>query len=134
MPVSLPASEVDTLGIDISLPIGQGRLSRGIGLANNVTDPNANTISTGGFFGVMVEDQLPNTTGVIKKVRVAAVNQGLAEILLGAGAVVRGNPLTLDSANRWIVATTGQKVFARAQRDAAAGSYVLALIQNEGTL
>jgi hypothetical protein len=134
MPVSLPASEMEIHGIDIQLPIGAAALPRGIGIANNVTDPNIFTANAGGFFGVLVESQLANTTGAIKKVRVPACNRGLVEVLLGSTAVIRGAALTLDVNNRWIPTATGNKVYARAQAAAAGGTYVLALVHNEGTL
>jgi hypothetical protein len=135
MPVSLPASEMEVHGIDIQLPIGAAALPRGIGIANNVTDPNINTAPAAGFFGVLVESQLANTTGAVKKVRVPACNRGLVEVLLSTAAGSnKGTPLTLDATNRWTVAAAGQKVYARAQNVASAGTYVLALVSNEGTL
>jgi hypothetical protein len=133
MPVSLPASEMEIHGIDIQLPIGAAALPRGIGIANGVNDPNVNTASATGFFGVLVESQLANTTGAIKRLRVPACNRGLVEVLL-AVAVSRGSALTLDATNRWIIASTGQKVYARAQAAALPNTYVLALVHNEGTL
>jgi hypothetical protein len=135
MPVSLPASEMEVHGIDIQLPIGAAALPRGIGIANNVADPNVNTAPAGGFFGVLVESQLANTTGAIKKVRVPACNRGLVEVLLGTAAGTnKGTPLTLDATNRWTTAAAGQKVYARAQAVALPNTYVLALVHNEGTL
>lgn len=134
MPVSLPASEMEVHGIDVQLAIGAAALPRGIGIANNVTDPTVNTASTGGFFGVLTESQLANTTGAIKKVRVPACNRGLVEVLLGTAAVVRGAALTLDTTNRWTTAAAGQKVYARAQTAGLASTYILALVHNEGTL
>jgi hypothetical protein len=136
MPMTIPASEMEIHSIDATLAIGSARLSRGIGVSNNPGTPTANTTAANGFFGVLVEDQLPNITGAIKAIQLPCCNRGLVEVLIGAAAVavVRGAPLTLDANNAFIVATAGQKVYARAQKAALPNTFVLALIHNEGTL
>jgi hypothetical protein len=131
--MSLASSEMEIYSIDAQLPIGAPAIQRGIGVSNNPGNPLINSIPFNGFFGVLVETQLPNTTGAIKTVQLPCCNRGLAEVFLSV-AVARGAALTLDGANNWVPALAGQKVFARAQRTALANSYVLALIHNEGTL
>jgi hypothetical protein len=134
MPMTIPSSEMEIHSIDATLAIGSARLSRGIAVSNNPGTPTANTLPANGFFGVLVEDQLPNTTGVAKTVQLPCCNRGLVEVLIGAAAVVRGAPLTVDANNAFITAAAGNKVYARAQKAAVANSFVLALVHNEGTL
>jgi hypothetical protein len=134
MPMTLLASEMEVHSIDAQLAITAPRLVRGIAVSNNPGTPTVNTLPANGFFGVLVEDQLPNLTGAIKAVQLPCCNRGLVEVLVGATAVVRGAALTADANNAFTTAAAGQKVYARAQKAALANTYVLALVHNEGTL
>jgi hypothetical protein len=133
MPVTIPASEMEIHSIDAQLAIGAAKLSRGIAVSNNPGTPTVNTMAVNGFFGVLTEDQLPNTTGAVKTVQLPCCNRGLVEVFVAA-AVVRGAPLTADANNNFVTAVAGQKVYARTQKAAAANTFVLALVHNEGTL
>jgi hypothetical protein len=133
MPVSLPTSEMEIHSIDAQLAINAPAIQRGIGVSNNPGNPLINSIAANGFFGVLVESQLPNLTGAVKAVQLPCCNRGITEVFVSA-AVVRGAPLTLDAANNWVTAVAGQKVFGRAQRAGLANTYIPALIHNEGTL
>lgn len=134
MAVTIADRANDCYGVDITLADGSPLIPRGIGVAHNATDLLANTLATGGFKGVMIAQVEANTSGLPEKVRVTVATSGEVEALAGATPIVKGNPLTLDTTNRFIPATAGQLVVARAVKDIAANTYGLIQLDTEGIL
>jgi hypothetical protein len=128
-----PNNAEDRYGIDLNLPIGQAAIPNGLAVSHLPgADPLVSTIAARGFFGVLAQPVDANTTGAIKTVRVVCTTDGEEEVLLGGTVANVGQPLTINSVNRFIVATTGAAIWARARQTGASGDRVIARLGYEG--
>lgn len=123
------------IGIDLNLPIGQAAISNGLAVSHLPgADPLTSTIATKGFFGVLNIPIDANTTGAVKVVHVSCTTDGEEEVLLGGTVSSVGQPLTINSVNRFIVATTGTAIWARARETGASGDKIIARLGYEGVV
>jgi hypothetical protein len=133
MPITLPHAEEDRLQIAATQAANSAALPRGIGVACDVSNPLTNSSATGGLFGILAVAVPANTTASTIALTLLCSTEGLCEALL-AGTVAKGNPLKLDSTNRWVLATTGDRAQARAYEAGVSGDLIRVLITREGTI
>jgi hypothetical protein len=133
MAIFKPNNAGHRYGIDLNLPIDQAAISNGIAVSHLPgADPLTSTIATRGFAGVLAQSVDANTTGAIQTVHVAITADGEEEVLLGGTVASVGQPLTINSVNRFIVATTGTAIWARAKETGASGDKIIARLGYEG--